>query len=63
MKEGQSFIATSKKYRVAKNAVSYWLKNKSKIFEPVEENNVSKKLKLIKTATYKEVYSVKEWKT
>ena len=28
--------------------VSYWLKNKSKIFEGVEENNLSKKLKIIK---------------
>ena len=60
---GQNIIATSKQYPVAKNTVSYWLKNKSKIFEEDEENNVSKKLKIIKTATYEEVDSVKEWKT
>ena len=33
---------------VSPKTVSYWLKNKSKIFEGVEENYVSKKLKVIK---------------
>ena len=63
IKGGPNIIATSKKYRVAKNTISYWLKNKRKIFEGIEENNVSKKLKIIKTASYEEVGSVKEWKT
>ena len=63
IEEGQSFIATSKNYRVAKNTVSHWLKNKSKLFKGIEEKNVSKRLKIIKTATYEEVDSVKEWKT
>ena len=41
--EGQSCIATSRKYGVAKNMISHWIKQKQKIFEAVEENNISKK--------------------
>ena len=37
IEEGQSCIATSRKYGVAKNTISHW------IFKAVEENNVSKK--------------------
>ena len=51
---GQSCVATAKKYGVAKNAVSHWLKKKTKIFEAVERNSVSKKRKRIKTAKYEE---------
>ena len=43
IKEGQSCIATSRKYGVAKNMISHWTKQKQKIFEAVKENNVSKK--------------------
>ena len=43
IEEGQSCIATSRKYGVAKNTISHWIKQKQKIFEAVEENNVSKK--------------------
>ena len=46
--EGQSCIATAKKYGVAKNTVSHWLKKKTEIFEAVERNDVSKKRKRMK---------------
>ena len=36
----QSCIVTAKKYSVAKNTVSHWLKKQAEIFE---ENNVSKR--------------------
>ena len=53
----QSWIATAKKYGVAKNTVSHWLKKKAEIFEAVEGNNVSKKRKGMKAATYEELDS------
>ena len=40
---GQSCISTSRKYGVAKNTVSHWIKQKQQIFKAVEENNASKK--------------------
>ena len=46
-----SCIATAKKYGVAKNTISNWLKKKAEIFETVEEKNVSKKRKRMKTTT------------
>ena len=52
---GQSCIATSRKYGVVKNTISHWIKQKQKIFEVVEENNVSKKRKRVKPATYEEL--------
>ena len=52
IEEGQSCIATSRKYGVAKNTISHWIKQKQKIFEAVEENNVSKKRKRVNSATY-----------
>ena len=55
IEEGQSCITTSRKYGVAKNTISYWIKQKQKIFEAVEENNVSKKRKRVKPATYEEL--------
>lgn len=55
IEEGQSCIATSRKYGVAKNTISHWIKQKQKIFEAVEENNVSKKRKRVKPATYEEL--------
>ena len=55
IEEGQSCIATSRKYGVAKNTISHWIKQKQKIFETVEENNVSKKRKRVKPATYEEL--------
>ena len=54
---GRSCEVTAKKYGVAKDAVSHWLKKKTEIFEAVERNNVSKKRKRIKTATYEELDS------
>ena len=55
--EGQSCIATAKKY-----TVSHWLKKKTEIFEAVERNNVSKKRKIMKTATYEELdYAMYKW--
>ena len=36
----QSCVATAKKYGVARNTVSHWLKKKTEIFEAVERNNV-----------------------
>ena len=60
--EGQSCIATAKKYGVAKNTVSHWLKKKTEIFEAVERNHVSKKRKRMKTATYEELdYAMYKW--
>ena len=38
---GQSCIATAKKYGVAKNTVSHWVKEKAEIFEALEGNNSS----------------------
>ena len=59
---GQSCIATAKKYGVAKNTVSHWLKKKAEIFEIVERKNASKKRKRMKTATYEELDSaVYKW--
>ena len=55
IEEGQSCIATSRKYGVAKNTISHWIKQKQKIFEAVEESNVSKKRKRVKPATYEEL--------
>ena len=55
IEEGQSCIASSRKYGVAKNTISHWIKQKQKIFEAVEENNVSKKRKRVKRATYEEL--------
>ena len=55
IEEGQSCIATSRKYGVAKNTISHWIKQKQKIFEAVEENNVSKKRKQVKPARYEEL--------
>ena len=55
IEEGQSCIATSRKYGVAKNTISHWIKQKQKIFEAVEENNVSKKRKWVKPTTYEEL--------
>ena len=55
IEEGQSCIATSIKYGVAKNTISHWIKQKQKIFEAVEENNVSKKRKRVKPPTYEEL--------
>ena len=53
---GQSCrAATAKKYGVAKNTVSHWVKRKAEIFEAVEGNNASKKRKRMKTATYDEL--------
>ena len=52
IEEGQSCIATSRKYEVAKNTISHWIKQKQQIFEAVEENNVSKKRKRVKPVTY-----------
>ena len=49
---GQSCAATAKKYGVAKNTVSHWVKKKTEIHEAVERNNVSKKRKIMKSATY-----------
>ena len=43
IKGSQSCIATAKKYSVAKNTVSHWLKKQAEIFDAVEENNVSKR--------------------
>jgi len=54
---GQSCIATAKKYGVAKNTVSHWVKKKAEIFIAVEGNNASKKRKRMKTATYEELDS------
>ena len=55
---GQSCIATSKKYGVAKDTVSHWLKKKAEIFEAVEQKKMfQKKRKRMKTATYKELDS------
>ena len=54
IEEGQSCIATSRKYGVAKNTISHWIK-KQKIFEAVKENNVLKKMKRVKPATYEEL--------
>ena len=42
---GKSYKTTSRKYGVTKTTVPHWLKNKSKIFEAVEENSISKKKK------------------
>ena len=53
----QNCIATAKKYGVAKNTVSHWSKKKAEIFEAVKGNNMSKKRKRMKTATYEELYS------
>ena len=53
LERGQSCIATSRKYGVAKNTVSNWLKHKSKIFKAVEENKISKKRKGITATIYK----------
>ena len=44
---GQSCIATAKKYGVAKNTVSHWVKKKAEVFEAVEGNNASKKRKVV----------------
>ena len=55
IEEGQNCIATSRKYGVAKNPISHWIKQKQKIFEAVEENNVSKKRKRVKPVTYEEL--------
>ena len=55
IEEGQSCIATSRKYGVAKNTISHWIKQKQKVFKAVEENNVSKKRKRVKPATYEEL--------
>ena len=52
-------MATSRKYSVTKNTILQWLKNKSKIFQAVEKNNVYKKRNRMKTATYEEVDSAK----
>ena len=60
IERGQSFIVKSKKSHLAKTTVSYWLKNKSKLFQAVEENNLSKKLKIIKIATDDNMDSVKK---
>ena len=38
IEEGQSCIATSRKYGVPENTISHWIKQKQKIFEAVEEN-------------------------
>ena len=53
---GQSCVATAKRYG-AKNTAWQWLTEKTKIFEAVERNNVSKKRKKIKTVTYEELHS------
>ena len=59
---GQTCISTAKKYGVAKNTVSHWVKKKNEIFEAVEGNNASKKRKRMKTATYEELDSaVYKW--
>ena len=42
---GQTCISTTKKYGVAKNTVSHWVKKKNEIFKAVEGNNASKKRK------------------
>ena len=54
---GHISIATVKKYGVAKNTVSHWLKKKAEIFEAVEGGNVSKKRQRMKTAIYEELDS------
>ena len=59
---GQTCLSTAKKYGVAKNTVSHWVKKKNEIFEAVEGNNASKKRKRMKTATYEELDSaVYKW--
>ena len=59
---GQTCISTAKKYGLAKNTVSHWVKKKNEIFEAVEGNNASKKRKRMKTATYEELDSaVYKW--
>ena len=59
-RKDQSCIATSRKYGVDKNTASHWLKRKSKIFEAVNKNNVSKKLKIIIRTTFEDVDFVME---
>ena len=59
---GQSCIATSKKYGVAKNTVSLWVKKKAEIIEAVGGKNASKKRKRMQTVTYEELDSaVYKW--
>ena len=50
IEEGQSCIATSRKYGVAKNTISHRIRQKQKIFEAAEENNVSKKKEAVETS-------------
>ena len=55
---GQSCIATTKKYGVAKNTILHWLKKKPGTLEGVEGKNVLKKRKRIKTSIHEELNSV-----
>ena len=52
---GQTCVATARKYGVAKNTISYWVKKNNEIFEAVEQNNVSKRRKRIKGAKHEDL--------
>ena len=55
IEEGNSCISIAKKYGVAKNTISHWLKKKQDIYRAIEENNAGRKRKRMKSATYEKL--------
>lgn len=52
---GKSAISVAKKYGVAKNTVSHWIKNKAEIFKAVDENQLGKKRKRMRLSSFEDL--------